>query len=666
MRSAPSQASGPRIEPDAVGPAPASAAAGCGSAAAAGSRAAARPRRRASADHVAAFDVECIEQRQHVGQRRTVRRSRGPVARIAEAAQVGAISRRPPAVHELVGPTTAGSQKLPCSSSSRAPLPVSRNAGGSRAGRASAWRAVRAGGCGIVRAGTGEVIASRQARNQPLHAHCGAASCSVVAAPASGLNAGSRRRERWQDHPEPQQFRRSVSRPPLPVRGPGALTMEHATSTATVTVSRSTCRSARSSASAATTSTTCANSQRRARKAAAVHETLDGDRRSRCAAAPAQARRLAIIELELAVLIGRRLASTSPAAAPRGDRRLRARARPDAARGGTELKNKGQPWELAKAFDGPVRCRASCALRELPGRRRRNSNCWSAAGAARQRHRADDASDPRPGSRPHPRHFTLLPGDVVRPARQPASTVTSGDRLELRSPGAGLVGARGPKRWAAAPMGGGWRGCCASRSPPGRRQSHGVHGRRAAAAAGGGQGGRALHDRRVFRQLGRGDLRAARLVRAAARLAGRGRAPAGGLLARQRRRTLPDQLLNEFVLGSAGCAITCCCRSCRRYDDAELGPGPAAFAAQMARRVQAHPAAHRPRPAEPVRRRRRRARRLCAASATPRSRWRRCSPRRRPRRCSVPCASGPVITGMACSRRTRRSGELAALAPDEL
>lgn len=141
-------------------------------------------------------------------------------------------------------------------------------------------------------------------------------------------------------------------------------------------------------------------------------------------------------ELELAVLIGRRLTGTSPAAAREAiagyglalDLTLREVQ--------TELKNKGQPWELAKAFDGACPLSGFVRPEDLPEPQAAELELL-VNGERRQHGSTAQMMHPILDLIAHiSRHFTLLPGDVVLTGT-PAGVgaLASGDRLELRLAG---------------------------------------------------------------------------------------------------------------------------------------------------------------------------------------------------------------------------------------
>ena len=118
-------------------------------------------------------------------------------------------------------------------------------------------------------------------------------------------------------------------------------------------------------------------------------------------------------ETELALLIGEPLSNATPEQAERGvagiglalDLTLR-----DVQ---SRLKEKGHPWEVAKAFDGACPLSAFLPLAEVPD--------WAALsftlevdGEVRQHGRGSDMLFPVPALLAEmSRHFTLQPGDVV-------------------------------------------------------------------------------------------------------------------------------------------------------------------------------------------------------------------------------------------------------------
>lgn len=137
-------------------------------------------------------------------------------------------------------------------------------------------------------------------------------------------------------------------------------------------------------------------------------------------------------ELELAVLIGRRLTATSAAGAREAiagyglalDLTLR-----EVQNG---LKQKGQPWEVAKAFDGSCPLSPFVRPEQLPNPQAADIEL-RVNGEMRQRGNT--------GQMMHPiadliaamsRHFTLLPGDVVLTGTPAGvAALAPGDRLEL-------------------------------------------------------------------------------------------------------------------------------------------------------------------------------------------------------------------------------------------
>lgn len=148
-------------------------------------------------------------------------------------------------------------------------------------------------------------------------------------------------------------------------------------------------------------------------------------------------------ELELAVLIGRRLTGTSPAAAREAiagyglalDLTLRDLQ--------AELKAKGQPWELAKAFDGACPLSAFVRPEELPDPQAVEIELY-VNGERRQHGSTAQMMHPILDLIAHvSRHFTLLPGDVVLTGT-PAGVgpLAGGDRLELRLAGRWSFAAR--------------------------------------------------------------------------------------------------------------------------------------------------------------------------------------------------------------------------------
>ncbi|HSH47526.1 MAG TPA: fumarylacetoacetate hydrolase family protein [Halomonas sp.] len=118
-------------------------------------------------------------------------------------------------------------------------------------------------------------------------------------------------------------------------------------------------------------------------------------------------------ETELALLIGERLSDASPGQAERAvagiglglDLTLRELQ--------SRLKDKGHPWEIAKAFDGACPLSPFMALDAVPD--------WPALrftltidGEPRQRGQVSDMLFPVPQLLAEmSRHFTLMPGDVV-------------------------------------------------------------------------------------------------------------------------------------------------------------------------------------------------------------------------------------------------------------
>ena len=137
-------------------------------------------------------------------------------------------------------------------------------------------------------------------------------------------------------------------------------------------------------------------------------------------------------ELELAVLIGRRLTGTSPAAAREAiagyglalDLTLREVQ--------TELKNKGQPWELAKAFDGACPLSGFVRPEELPEPQAAELELL-VNGERRQHGSTAQMMHPILDLIAHiSRHFTLLPGDVVLTGTPAGVTALQpGDQLRL-------------------------------------------------------------------------------------------------------------------------------------------------------------------------------------------------------------------------------------------